>query len=969
MNDRDNQKPAGYGHDEKGAAGGEVKNEGRVHVTHRGPIDAVQGEGAPPTAKTFTLDGREIDIRAGETIWQAAKRLGTDIPHLCYAPEPGYRPDGNCRACMVEIEGERVLAASCIRTPSPGMKVKTASDRAKASRKMVFELLISDQPERASARDPASKFWAWADRMDIAVSRFPHGNRPAADRSHPAMAVNLDACIHCNLCVRACREVQVNDVIGMAGRGHGEKIVFDFDDPMGGSTCVACGECVQACPTGALMPATLVDQNNVRTQFADRTVESVCPYCGVGCQLTYHIKDDKLLYVTGKDGPANENRLCVKGRFGFDYVHNPQRLTKPLIRKAGVPKVPHEYIDPANPWTHFREATWDEALDRAAAGLKKIRDRDGSKALAGFGSAKGSNEEAYLFQKLVRTGFGTNNVDHCTRLCHASSVAALMEGVGSGAVSATFNECKNSEVIFVIGANPTENHPVAATFFKQATKRGATLIVADPRGQALKRHATHMLQFKPGADVAMLNAMLNTIVTEKLYDEQYIQTYVEGFKPFAESIKEFTPEEMAPICGIDANVLRTVARKFARAQAAIIFWGMGISQHTHGTDNARCLIALSLITGQIGRPGTGLHPLRGQNNVQGASDAGLIPMFFPDYRSVEDPQIRARYEDAWGMKLDPKKGLTVVEIMDAVHADVIKGMYIMGENPAMSDPDLNHAREALAHLEHLVVQDLFLTETAAYADVVLPASAWPEKDGTVTNTNRQVQMGRTALPLPGDAKLDWWLIQELARRIGLDWNYQHPSEIYTEMAALMPSLDNISWERIERESAVTYPADAPDKPGRDVVFDKGFPRPGGFGKLVAAKLQPPDEQPDAQYPFILTTGRQLEHWHTGAMTRRATMLDALEPAAVASVSRGTIARLGIVPGDAIRVTTRRGSVELAARQDDAIPDGVVFIPFAFVEAAANLLTNPALDPFGKIPEFKFCAARVEPAGVAREAAE
>jgi formate dehydrogenase major subunit len=926
-------------------------------------------DSSTPTPKTFTLDGREVDIRADETIWQAAKRLGIDIPHLCYAPEPGYRPDGNCRACMVEIEGERVLAASCIRTPSPGMKVKTGSERAKASRKMVFELLISDQPERATAHDPASKFWASADRMGIAVSRFPHDRRPAPDRSHPAMAVNLDACIHCNLCVRACREVQVNDVIGMAGRGHHEKIVFDFDDPMGGSTCVACGECVQACPTGALMPATLVDQNNVRRKFADRTVDSVCPYCGVGCQLTYHIKDDKLLYVTGKNGPANENRLCVKGRFGFDYVHNPQRLTKPLVRKDGVPKVPHEFIDPANPFTHFREATWDEALDRAAAGLKKIRDRDGSKALAGFGSAKGSNEEAYLFQKLVRTGFGTNNVDHCTRLCHASSVAALMEGVGSGAVSATFNECKNSEVIFVIGANPTENHPVAATFFKQATKRGATLIVADPRGQALKRHATHMLQFKPGADVAMLNAMLNTIVAEKLYDEQYIQTYVEGFGPFTESIKEFTPEEMAPICGIEADVLRTVARAFARAKSAIIFWGMGISQHTHGTDNARCLIALSLITGQIGRPGTGLHPLRGQNNVQGASDAGLIPMFFPDYKSVEDPQIRARYEDAWGMKLDPKKGLTVVEIMDAVHADVIKGMYIMGENPAMSDPDLNHAREALAHLEHLVVQDLFLTETAVYADVILPASAWPEKDGTVTNTNRQVQMGRTALPLPGDAKLDWWLIQQIARRMGLKWNYSGPSEIYTEMASLMPSLDNISWERIARESAVTYPADAPDKPGRDVVFDKGFPRPGGFGKLVAAKLLPPDEQPDAAYPFILTTGRQLEHWHTGAMTRRATTLDALEPGAVASVSRGTIARLGIAPGDPIRVTTRRGSVELTARQDDAIPDGVVFIPFAFVEAAANLLTNPALDPFGKIPEFKFCAARVEPAGAAREAAE
>jgi formate dehydrogenase major subunit len=922
-----------------------------------------------PAGKTFTIDDREVEIRAGETIWQAAQRLGTAIPHLCYSPEPGYRPDGNCRACMVEIEGERVLAASCIRTPAPGMKVKTASDRAKASRKMVFELLIADQPARATAPDPASKFWAWADRMGIAVSRLPGRAQPAPDRSHPAMAVNLDACIQCNLCVRACREVQVNDVIGMAGRGHGEKIVFDFDDPMGASTCVACGECVQACPTGALMPATLLDANNVRTEFADRTVDSVCPYCGVGCQLTYHIKDDKLLYVTGKDGPANENRLCVKGRFGFDYVHNKQRLLKPMIRKDGVPKVPHEFIDPANPWTHFREATWDEALDRAAAGLKKIRDRDGSKGLAGFGSAKGSNEEAYLFQKLVRTGFGTNNVDHCTRLCHASSVAALMEGVGSGAVSATFNECKNSEVIVVIGANPTENHPVAATFFKQATKRGATLIVADPRGQALKRHATHMLQFTPGTDVAMLNAILNTIVTEKLYDEQYIQTYVEGFGPFTESIKEFTPEEMAPICGVEADVLRTVARKFARAKSAIIFWGMGISQHTHGTDNARCLIALSLITGQIGRPGTGLHPLRGQNNVQGASDAGLIPMFFPDYKSVEDPQIRARYEDAWGMKLDPKKGLTVVEIMNAVHADVIKGMYIMGENPAMSDPDLNHARQGLAHLEHLVVQDLFLTETAVYADVVLPASAWPEKDGTVTNTNRQVQMGRTALPLPGDARLDWRLIQEIARRMGLAWNYKHPSEIYTEMASLMPSLDNISWDRIERESAVTYPADAPDRPGRDVVFDKGFPRPGGFGKLVAAKLQPPDEVPDAAYPFILTTGRQLEHWHTGAMTRRATTLDALEPGAVASLSRGDIARLGIAPGDTVRVTTRRGTVELLARQDDAIPDGVVFIPFAFVEAAANLLTNPALDPFGKIPEFKFCAARVERAAAVQEAAE
>src|SRR5215210_4911540 len=923
----------GYGHDKKGAAVGEAVGDGKPVVN----MDEVHDQGHAAPSIKFTLDDQEVEAREGETIFRVARRYGVKLPHLCYSPKPGYRPDGNCRVCMVEVEGERTLAASCIRTPTPGMKVKTQTDRAKTARRMIMELLVTDQPAREVAHDPESEFWKTTARAKVEISRFPRRGAPASDNSHPAMAVNLDACIHCNLCVRACREVQVNDVIGMAGRGHSEKIVFDFDDPMGGSTCVACGECVQACPTGALMPSSLLDANNVRTEFADRSVDSVCPYCGVGCQLTYHIKNDKLLYVSGKNGPANENRLCVKGRFGFDYVHHAHRLTQPLIRKDGVAKRADDVVDPANPWTHFRPASWDEALDRAASGLKKIRDENGPRALAGFGSAKGSNEEAYLFQKLVRTGFGTNNVDHCTRLCHASSVAALLEGVGSAAVTATFNACKNSDVIIVIGANPTENHPVAATFFKQAAKRGAKLIVMDPRGQALKRHAWQMMQFKNGTDVAMLNGILNVIIGEKLYDQQYVQSNVEGFNEFAESVKPFTPEEMAPICGIEPDVIRNVARTFARAESAIIFWGMGVSQHTHGTDNARCLIALSLICGQIGRPGTGLHPLRGQNNVQGASDAGLIPMFFPDYKSVENAETRAKYEAAWGIKLDPKRGKTVVEIMDAVHNDEIKGMYIMGENPAMSDPDLNHARGALAHLEHLVVQDIFLTETCSYADVVLPASAWPEKDGTVTNTNRQVQMGRQALPLPGEARQDLWIIQDLAHRIGCKWSYKHVSEVFTEMANLMPALANITWERVEREHHVTYPVDGPDVPGRDVVFEAGFPRPGGFAKLVAARYTPPDEVPDAEYPFILSTGRQLEHWHTGSMTRRATVLDAIEPDATAQLSRGTIEKLGIAPGDMVRVTTRRGVVELAARQDDAVPDGVVFIPFAYVEAAANLL--------------------------------
>ncbi|HZU87913.1 MAG TPA: formate dehydrogenase subunit alpha, partial [Stellaceae bacterium] len=785
---------------------------------------------------------------------------------------------------------------------------------------------------------------------------------PAPDRSHPAMAVQLDACIECTLCVRACREVQVNDVIGMKGRGWHEKIVFDFDDPMGASTCVACGECVQACPTGALMPASLVDENGVYANAPDRTVDSVCPYCGVGCQLTYQIREDRIVAVEGREGPANLNRLCVKGRFGFDYVHHPDRLTEPLIRKDGVAK--HDVaIDPANPYTHFRKASWEEALDRAAAGLRRIRDEEGKGALAGFGSAKGSNEEAYLFQKLVRTGFGNNNVDHCTRLCHASSVAALMEGIGSGAVTAPFTAASDADVIIIIGARPTENHPVAATFFKQAARRGAKLVVMDPRGQVMARYATHMLRFKPGRDVALLNALLHTIIEEGLYDRQYVQAHTEDFEKLREHIREYSPEAMAEICGIDAKTLREIARLYARAEAAIIFWGMGISQHVHGTDNARCLIALALVTGQIGRPGTGLHPLRGQNNVQGASDAGLIPMVYPDYQPVGDEQVRRRFEALWGMKLDERTGLTVVEIMDAIHAGALKGMYIMGENPAMSDPDVTHAREALAKLDHLVVQDLFLTETAKYADVVLPASAWPEKDGTVTNTNRQVQMGRTALPLPGNARQDWWIIQEIARRIGLPWSYTHPRDVFAEMKQAMPSLNGITWERLMRESSVTYPCDSEDEPGHDIVFGEGFPTASGRGRLVPAAIVPPAEEPDDEYPMVLTTGRQLEHWHTGAMTRRANVLDDLEPEAVASLAPAELRRLGIAPGERIRVATRRGAIELKARSDSAVAPGMVFIPFCYAEAAANILTNPQLDPWGKIPEFKYCAARVEPLAV------
>ncbi len=923
------------------------------------------------TTITFTLDGREVEATEGETIWQAAKRAGTTIPHLCWHDAKGYRADGNCRACVVEIEGERVLAASCQRKAASGMKVSSATERARKSQEMVLELLVADQPARADSHDPSSKLWAWIDEMGIAEkARYPRAEKPAADTTHAAISFNADACINCGLCVRACREVQANDVIAMAYRGHGARPVFDFDAGMGNSTCVACGECVQVCPTGALMEASLLDKaSQKRVVFEEKSVDTLCPYCGVGCQTTVHVKGGRITHVDGRDGPANENRLCVKGRFGFDYIHHPDRLTKPLIRRDDAPKDANMQLARGEWQSVFREATWDEALEKAAQGLKAVHAKQGPKGIAGFGSAKGSNEEAYLFQKLIRQGFATNNVDHCTRLCHASSVAALMEGLNSGAVTAPFTAAKDSDCIIVIGARPAENHPVAATFLKNAARRGAKLIVMDPRGQnqGIARYASHVLQFKPGRDVALLNAMLHTIIEEGLVDQQYIQAMTEGYDQLKASIKAFAPEAMQEICGISAATIREVARLYARSERSIIFWGMGISQHTHGTDNARCLIALALTTGQTGRPGTGLHPLRGQNNVQGASDAGLIPMVFPDYRSVENDDIRSEYEAFWGTKLDPKRGLTVVEIMHAIHADEIRAMYILGENPAMSDPDVQHAREALAHLEHLVVQDIFLTETAWHADVVLPASAHAEKWGTFTNTNRQVQIGRQVIPPPGEARHDWAIIQDLAQRVGLSWNYADVGEVFAEMGEVMPSLKNITWQRLLAEDAVTYPCDAPDQPGNEIIFAQSFPTTSGRAKIVPTELRPPDELPDADYPMVLTTGRMLEHWHTGSMTRRASMLDLLEPEAIVAMNPRELEQRGITPGEHVTVTTRRGAITLKVRADRDVAEGMLFIPFAFAEAPANMLTNPQLDPFGKIPEFKFSAARVEKATA--EAAE
>ncbi|HAQ50377.1 MAG TPA: formate dehydrogenase subunit alpha [Gammaproteobacteria bacterium] len=905
----------------------------------------------------FTLNGHAVTALAGDTILDVAKREGIEVPHLCYSERQGEA--GNCRACMVEVEGERVLAPSCCRQPSDDMVVKTDSERAIKSQKMVLELLKSDVADKSHTLN--SELDQWAVKLDLGLPRFAEREQPACDLSHPAIAVNMDACIQCTRCLRACRDEQNNDVIGLAHRGHHASIVFDLADPMAESTCVACGECVEACPTGALMPA-----NEVGLEQADRQVDSVCPYCGVGCQLTYNIKDDKILYVEGRNGPANQGRLCVKGRYGFDYIHHPHRLTKPLIRREGVPKTADFSMDPNDIDKVFREATWEEALALATNGFKTIRDEVGPQALAGFGSAKGSNEEAYLFQKLIRTGFKTNNVDHCTRLCHASSVVALLECLGSGAVSNPVSDVEQAEVIVIIGANPTVNHPVGATWMKNAMRKGTKLILMDPRNTELARQASHHLGFKPGTDVPLLNAMMHTIIDEGLTDPDFIAQRTEGFAAMEAHLAAYSPETMAPICGIDAEKIREAARLYATSKGSMILWGMGVSQHVHGTDNARCLISMALMTGQIGRPGTGLHPLRGQNNVQGASDMGLIPMVFPDYQPVSDKTAQAHFEALWDCELDKHPGLTVVEIMHAIDQGDLNGLYVMGENPAMSDPDANHARQAMASLSHLVVQDIFLTETAYLADVVLPASAFSEKTGTFTNTDRLVQLGRQAVQPPGDAQQDLWIIQEMAKGLGLDWQYADASEVFAEIRQAVPTMAGMTWQRLEQEGAIVYPCLQEGDPGQSIIFTDDFPRESGLGKFVPADIVSPDERPDEEYPFVLITGRMLEHWHTGSMTRRTNVLDAIEPEAVATINPISLDEMGVTPGDMITLSTRRGEISMIARADESVPTGAVFMAFCYYEAAVNKLSNAALDPAAKIPEFKYCAVKVTPGGQAMQ---
>ena len=931
----------------------------------------------PPIS--VTIDGRDVSVPEGTTVCQAAKQAGIAIPVLCHSER--MDPVGVCRMCVVDV-GERVLAASCVRECAEGMSVITNSEKVVQHRRMLTELLLSEHPtpcqREATTGDceleELGRSYGLIDTPSLPIQ----GNVRGLDKTSPVIAVDHQACILCDRCIRACNDIQSNNVIGRSGKGFAAQIGFDLNNPMGESTCVSCGECVASCPTGALtqqaitLPVLPVEELNA--------VDSVCPYCGVGCAITFYTKDNKIVMADGRESPVNHSRLCVKGRYGWDYPMHPQRLTKPLIRRAeAYPKGPlssevkesvsrraGSVVDYDEVMPAFREATWEEALDLVGEKFREIKAESDGSALAGFGSAKCSNEEAYLFQKLIRAGFGTNNVDHCTRLCHASSVAALMETIGSGAVTNVFADVARASVALIAGSNATSNHPVAATFMKEAARKGTKLIMVDVRRHELANFATHFAQIKPGTDVAFYNGVMHALISESLVDEDYISRQTEDFENLKSMLlANYSPEQSAPICGVSADQIRAIAHTIGETTppggggSMIIFWGMGISQHTHGTDNARCLISLCLMTGNVGKPGSGLHPLRGQNNVQGASDSGLIPMVYPDYQSVADDLTRKKFETAWGKQLDPKPGLTVVEIIKGALTKDIRGMYILGENPFISDPNSNKVRKALAALDFLVVQDIFLTETAEFADVILPASSYFEKTGTYTNTDRRVQVGHPVLDSPGEARQDWEIICDVAKRVGLEMPYQGPDEVFEEFASLTDSYAGLTHANLGSTGKLWPCPNPEEEDGVQILFGDGFPTKSGRGRFVPCPYTPADELPDEEYPLVLNTGRVLEHWHTGSMTRRSHALNSLEPEAFAAMNPADLTKFGLTSGKRIAVSSRRGTIQLKVRSDDSIEAGCVFIPFHFREAAANVLTTDALDPYGKIPEFKFCAVRAE----------
>ncbi len=901
-----------------------------------------------PKQVSLTIDGVCVAVAKGATILDAASSAGIDIPHLCYDPVWDLPPTSSCRLCLVEVEGAKSLVTSCSHLAAEGMAVRTDTEKLRRMRRMVLELLLSDHPHDCLTCEQSGKcdLEKWAYELGVKESSFTcEVVKANLVQDGPAIAYDTSKCILCGRCVEICHNVQVNGAIDYSGRGFETTISLPPGQSRDESVCVECGNCLDVCPTGAL---SSVGSKGAGRTWQMKQIPTICPYCGCGCTIVLNVRDNRIVQITGDPHlGVNDGMLCVKGRFGFDFISHEQRLTQPLIRKDG----------------ELKPVSWDEALELVAERLGRIKQQFGPDAIGGLSSAKCTNEENYIFQKFMRAVIGTNNIDHCARLCHASTVAGLARAFGSGAMTNSIEDFDVTDCIFVIGSNTTQCHPIIGSAIKRAVRqRGAALIVADPRSIELTQFADIHMQQKGGTDVALINAMMHVILRDGLQDKQFIAERTEDFEQLRRAVEPYTPQLGEKITGVPADDIVRAARIYAQARPASIVYSMGITQHTTGTDNVLSLANLAMLTGNIGKPGAGVNPLRGQNNVQGACDLGALPNVYPGYQKVDDEKVRAKFEGAWGAKLPGKVGLTVVEMINAAAERKLKALYIMGENPMLSDPDVTHVEDALGDLDFLIVQDIFLSETAQLADVVLPAAGFAEKDGTFTNTERRVQCLRKAIDAPGAARADWDITCDLARRMGYEMSYESSSAIQDEIAALTPSYGGITHERLEGGSSLQWPCPHADHPGTPYLHKGRFAR--GLGKFHAVEFIPPAELPDDDYPFLLSTGRILQHFHTGTMSRRSGVLDELVPAGVIEIHPDDAERVGIKDAQSVRVTSRRGQIEIAARLTDCVAPGSVFLAFHYREAPANRLTIAALDPVAKIPEFKVCAVQIERCGPA-----
>jgi formate dehydrogenase alpha subunit len=907
---------------------------------------------------SLTIDGQEVKAKPGMTVLEAAQSAGIYIPTLC--ADPDLKPYGGCRLCIVEIEKLRGFPTSCTTPATEGMVVKTNTDAVNEIRRTVVELLLSDHPSEClichrrkhcgpfdiclrnvavtercvtCAKNEHCELQDIVDYLGITELPFKHTERSyPVDTSNPFFYRDLDKCVLCGKCVRVCDEVLGVGAVAIINRGFGSKVATFGDKPIIDSNCVSCGECVVHCPVGALMP-----------KVTERPVEEVattCTYCGVGCGMYLGVRDGKVMSVRGKrEGTVNNGFLCVKGRFGFDFIHHEDRLKSPLIKKNGK----------------FVEASWDEALELVAAKLGGYKPDE----LAVVSSAKCTNEDNYVAQKFARAVLKTNNVDHCARLCHAPTVAGLVQSFGSGAMTNSFGEFRDAGCIFTIGTNTTEAHPIIALELKRAVDNGAKLIVANPREIDLVRWSHLWLQHNPGSDVALLMGMMRVIVDEGLLDRAFIDERCENFGAFKKSLKDFDLDSVARITGVPKEKIAEAARIYATDKPSAILYAMGITQHSHGTDNVIATANLAMLTGNIGKPASGVNPLRGQNNVQGACDMGALPNVYPGYQAVTDAKVKSKFEAAWGGSLSPSAGLPVTEIVEAAYKGKIKAMYLIGENPLLSEPDITHAEEALDKLEFLVAQDIFLTETAKLADVVLPGVSFAEKDGTFTNTERRVQRVRKAVEPIGESRVDWLITCQVGKKMGAKgFEFKNASQIMEEIASVTPSYGGISHKRLEK-GGLQWPCPTPEHPGTPILHTQQFTR--GRGQFIPLEYKPPMELPDKHYPLVLTTGRSLYHFHTGTMTRKVEGLNVLKKEGEVEMNPADAAKLGIAHGDRVKVASRRGEVVTKANVTEASPIGVVFMTFHFAESPANRLTNPVLDPVAKIPEYKVCAVRVEKA--------